>query len=123
MPPGHQDPVTLPALGEWAVHAGCRGANPDLFVSDPWKETPEDREHRESIAKRYCYACPVQESCREYALQNRPAGIWGGLTDKERRQAGARTPARAFQPVCPSCLVPATAAGFCGRCGARIGHE
>ncbi len=38
-------------------------------------------------AKAVCQVCPVQGECREYALSiKEPYGIWGGLTETERRQ-------------------------------------
>jgi hypothetical protein len=37
-------------------------------------------------ARRVCARCPVCQSCLEYALSNRIThGIWGGLTERERR--------------------------------------
>ena len=33
-----------------------------------------------------CARCPVRQPCLEYALSNRiVSGIWGGLTERERR--------------------------------------
>ncbi len=38
-------------------------------------------------AKAVCQVCPVVGECRAYALQIRePYGIWGGLTETERRR-------------------------------------
>ena len=37
-------------------------------------------------AKSICKVCPVNVECLEYALTIRePYGIWGGLTETERR--------------------------------------
>lgn len=37
-------------------------------------------------AKAVCQVCPVQRQCRDYAITiNEPYGIWGGLTESERR--------------------------------------
>jgi hypothetical protein len=37
-------------------------------------------------ARRVCSACPVRQQCLDYAITNRIAyGIWGGLTERERR--------------------------------------
>jgi hypothetical protein len=37
-------------------------------------------------ARQVCARCPVRRPCLEYALSNRIAyGIWGGLTERERR--------------------------------------
>jgi WhiB family redox-sensing transcriptional regulator len=49
-------------------------------------ETPAERRAREDEAKRVCFGCGVREECLEYALRTRePYGIWGGLTEIERR--------------------------------------
>jgi WhiB family transcriptional regulator, redox-sensing transcriptional regulator len=38
--------------------------------------------------KRICMACPVREECLDYALSNDERfGIWGGLSERERRRA------------------------------------
>jgi hypothetical protein len=37
-------------------------------------------------ARQVCASCPVCEPCLEYALSNRIThGIWGGLSERERR--------------------------------------
>lgn len=37
-------------------------------------------------AKAVCAGCPVQAQCREWALATgQDTGVWGGLTDTERR--------------------------------------
>lgn len=39
-------------------------------------------------AKRVCRTCPHQIPCGQYAIDNSEAfGIWGGMTEKDRRQA------------------------------------
>lgn len=41
---------------------------------------------RERRAKEICASCPVQVDCRSYALTiGEQHGIWGGLTEVERR--------------------------------------
>jgi WhiB family redox-sensing transcriptional regulator len=38
-------------------------------------------------AKAVCAICPVREECLEYALEtNVLCGVWGGLSERERRQ-------------------------------------
>lgn len=38
-------------------------------------------------AKRICQACAVRDECLEYALEHDERfGIWGGLSDRERRR-------------------------------------
>ena len=38
-------------------------------------------------AKEVCAGCPVRQPCLEWALQDRERfGVWGGLTERERRR-------------------------------------
>ena len=42
-------------------------------------------------ARQVCAACPVRQPCLDYAISNRIAyGIWGGLTERERRALRSR---------------------------------
>ena len=62
----------------WRERAACCGADLDLFY-------PERGESADP-ARLVCARCPVCQPCLEYALSNRIAsGIWGGLTERERR--------------------------------------
>jgi WhiB family redox-sensing transcriptional regulator len=62
----------------WRQRAACCGADLDLFY-------PERGESADP-ARRVCERCPVRQPCLEYALSNRITyGIWGGLTERERR--------------------------------------
>lgn len=46
-------------------------------------------------AKAICNVCPVQADCSVYALNiKEPFGIWGGLTESERKDVFAATAAR-----------------------------
>ena len=36
-------------------------------------------------AKLICRGCEVREQCLEYALEHSEAGVWGGMTERERR--------------------------------------
>ena len=70
----------------WQIKAACRGPESRVFFPPTWPERRDEREARESRAKSICNACPVLGTCLEYALQIRePHGIWGGLTENERR--------------------------------------
>jgi WhiB family redox-sensing transcriptional regulator len=63
----------------WQQAAGCRGVDPEIFY-------PEDDEQADE-AKLICGACPVREACLEHALLVREKhGVWGGLTERERRR-------------------------------------
>jgi WhiB family redox-sensing transcriptional regulator len=68
----------------WASYAACRDADPDLFFGG------EDAQTREAV--KICRGCAVRDACLEWALEMRITyGIWGGLTERERRRALRRT--------------------------------
>lgn len=70
----------------WQERALCRGPESSLFFPPTTSERKEDREWREAKAKEICATCPVCSECLDYALSIRePHGIWGGLTEIERR--------------------------------------
>lgn len=61
---------------DWTVHAKCRGMEDALF--------PEAAEQKK--ARQLCQGCPVRLECLAEALDNRIEwGIWGGMTERERR--------------------------------------
>ncbi len=63
----------------WQQAARCRGIDPDVFHPQSDEEAEE--------AKAICASCPVREPCLEYALVVREKlGVWGGLTERERRR-------------------------------------
>jgi WhiB family redox-sensing transcriptional regulator len=42
-------------------------------------------------AKAVCKSCPVRRECLQFALATRQSdGIWGGMSERERRVAHAR---------------------------------
>ena len=42
-------------------------------------------------ARQVCAQCPVRQQCLEFAVSNRIVyGIWGGLTERERRPLRTR---------------------------------
>lgn len=61
----------------WRVNASCRDTDPDgLFV----------RGAEQNRAKAVCLGCPVRTECLAEALDGRiNFGIWGGMTERERR--------------------------------------
>lgn len=73
---------------EWRDLAACAGFDPELFF--PAGETgPAAEQIRQ--AKRVCAGCEVQEDCLTYAIEtNQVAGVWGGLTEDERRPVRRR---------------------------------
>lgn len=91
-------PVADPAAAphpRWRTDATCRRADADQFFSPPQVESRQVRQRREASALQLCRSCPVQEACLDYALTvHEPYGIWGGLTEAQRRGLlGRRRPA------------------------------
>ncbi len=79
---------------EWRERAACLPYPAILFFGVDDNEPPAERRVREDKAKTICRTCVVQQECLEYALEMRePYGIWGGLTELERK-AKLRTRAR-----------------------------
>jgi hypothetical protein len=70
--------------GDWQDQALCAQVDPELFFPEKG-QSPR-------AAKRVCAACEVRAECLQYALDRRePFGVWGGLSERERR-ALARQP-------------------------------
>ncbi|MHB9862013.1 WhiB family transcriptional regulator [Streptomyces sp. YIM S03343] len=69
---------------EWRHAAACAGEKTDLFF--PVGESDAALKQTEQ-AKAVCAVCPVRAECLRFALDTCQAdGIWGGLTESERRQ-------------------------------------
>ena len=63
----------------WQDQANCLGVDPDLFFPERGASTRE--------AKEVCRGCVVRLECLEYALANgEKFGIWGGMSERERRR-------------------------------------
>jgi WhiB family redox-sensing transcriptional regulator len=77
-------PEVAATAGDWRVRAACRDVDPDgLFVRGA-------EQHR---AKLVCMGCPVRTECLAEALDNRIGfGVWGGMTERERRALLRRRP-------------------------------
>ena len=88
----------------WRELAACRGADLNLFF-------PGRGESADS-ARRICAACPVRQPCLDYAITNRIVhGIWGGLTERERRALRSRW-VRAVRRERDEAVAAASAAGY-----------
>lgn len=75
----------------WQLQGLCRGNHATLFFPPSTNERKEDRDRRELKAKAICGVCGVKDECLEFAIEIRePFGIWGGLTETERRQVVTR---------------------------------
>ena len=74
------------ALEVWQARAACRGPHASVFFPPPQFERKDEKLAREEQAKAICATCPVREPCLAYALRIRePHGIWGGMSEAERR--------------------------------------
>jgi len=73
----------------WADVALCAETDPDLWfdlATDRYVSLPNST--REVAAKDICRRCPALTDCRAYAMDHPELeGIWGAMTEKERRQA------------------------------------
>jgi WhiB family transcriptional regulator, redox-sensing transcriptional regulator len=72
------------AMQQWATQGACGTTDPDaLFVQGA----------AQNEAKRVCRGCVVRTECLADALDNRiEFGVWGGLTERERRALLKRRP-------------------------------
>jgi WhiB family redox-sensing transcriptional regulator len=93
----------------WRDHSYCLKVDPELFFN------PET----EAEATALCYEkCPVRLECLQWALEHKEKfGVWGGTTEKERRQIA--TPR--VRMKCPHCsstrLYLEDRSGVCLACG------
>ena len=63
----------------WQDRALCAQTDPEAFFPEKGGSTRE--------AKKICTGCEVKAECLEYALANDERfGIWGGLSERERRR-------------------------------------
>ena len=68
---------------EWQERALCSQTDPEAFFPEKGGSTRE--------AKRICSRCEVKSECLEYALgHDERFGIWGGLSERERRKLKKR---------------------------------
>ncbi|WP_328952791.1 WhiB family transcriptional regulator [Kitasatospora purpeofusca] len=78
-------PGAIEQRWNWQLEGACRGVDSSIFFH-PANERGNAAKEREQHAKSVCARCPVRVQCRRYALATRePYGVWGGLTEGERR--------------------------------------
>lgn len=77
------DPGACPET-DWRQQANCKDIlDPDLFF--PVGTTGPALEQTEQ-AKSICRGCAVRQQCLDWALQtHQDSGVWGGLSEEERR--------------------------------------
>lgn len=113
----------------WQADGLCVGLDPALFFPE-LGETGEE-------AKAVCAQCASKERCRDWGIRHERHGIWGGLSEEERRiirrklgikvqvpsvtlvascgtAAGYRRHRREGTPVCQACR-QANSRGSAGR--------
>ena len=84
--PADTETVAHPAFVDqpWADQALCAQTDPEAFFPEKGGSTRE--------AKAVCAACFVQAECLDWALTtNERFGIWGGLSERERRRLSGTT--------------------------------
>ena len=75
---------------EWRSKAACQGDMGNAFYAPLRSEKRSIKAAREKRAKMVCASCVVRENCLEQALAHGERfGIWGGLTDLERKHLRA----------------------------------
>jgi WhiB family redox-sensing transcriptional regulator len=93
----------LPLLGrgqapEWMDRGICHQTDPEAFFPEKGGSTRE--------AKSVCATCPVAAECLDYALDNDERfGIWGGLSERDRRKIkrALQDDAGVARIPCPRC--------------------
>ncbi|MGM7669434.1 WhiB family transcriptional regulator [Microbacterium sp. A93] len=82
--PGLADPMDVEGELAWQVDALCAQTDPEAFFPEKGGSTRD--------AKKVCSSCTVRSECLEYALGNDERfGIWGGLSERERRRLRKRS--------------------------------
>jgi WhiB family redox-sensing transcriptional regulator len=65
---------------DWRTEAACAG-----FPTEWWFPKRDEEISDYTDARRVCSTCPVIAECLEWATAvNEPAGMWGGMTTRER---------------------------------------
>jgi WhiB family redox-sensing transcriptional regulator len=68
---------------DWVRRARCKDEDPELFF--PLGATGTSM-LQTAMAKQICALCDVRVECLEWALSSgQDSGVWGGLTEDERR--------------------------------------
>jgi len=114
--------------GRWRAHRGCIGVDPNIFTHDP----PEPE--LTLTARRFCDACDVRVSCMLTGIATKEVGIWGGMTEPERRRASllVRRAQAKGEDICAHCIPNEDGDGclcgcdaygnWCGCAGCRTSH-
>ena len=85
------DPKLLGEGTSWQERAACLPYPSVLFFGLDDAETTHEKRAREREAKLVCSRCLVRNECLQHAIEAREQyGIWGGLTEMERRARARR---------------------------------
>lgn len=83
---------------DWVNQAECVSSDPDLFFPI--------RGENATTAKEICATCPVWLDCLEHAVKGHERhGVWGGLTERERRRIPKNKKLSEVAKLCKSCGV------------------
>jgi WhiB family redox-sensing transcriptional regulator len=81
--PGVRQPESDDNPLAWQTDSLCAQTDPEAFFPEKGGSTRD--------AKKICGSCEVRQHCLEYALENDERfGIWGGLSERERRKLRKR---------------------------------
>ena len=74
---------------DWRNDAACRDEDPELFFP---VGTSGPALSQITQAKAVCRRCPAMSECLTWALESgQDAGVWGGMSEDERRALKRRT--------------------------------
>lgn len=79
-----------PPPGRWVERAACRSAGVDRWFPDQEEIGRQALSVAVAEARSVCARCPVQQPCLAYALEAGVEGVWGGMTERERRAIRCR---------------------------------
>lgn len=66
----------------WQTDAACRGMDPDIWFPGQSGDV--------KLPKSICATCPVSDPCQDHGLRHEAFGVWGGLTDRQRKRTRQR---------------------------------
>jgi WhiB family redox-sensing transcriptional regulator len=68
---------------DWVHDARCKAEDPELFFPVGNAGPAADQV---DAAKSVCFSCEVRGECLEWAMHTgQDSGVWGGLSEEERR--------------------------------------
>jgi WhiB family redox-sensing transcriptional regulator len=74
---------------DWQAEAACHGVDPEVFFPSSSLGLVGLQVER---AKEVCQACPVTRECLDLSLAaGHEIGVWGGLSEHERRSLSRRS--------------------------------